>query len=195
MVALLRTFYSGNEPTIATISYVASEFCNRATWGSRIPLGRVLSRQRESRPRASHRRILKRNRSAVDLGQIAHDRQAEARALRRLVRPNAAPHDGLAHRRLYSGAVVVNRNHDMFTLFLAGEPDPGAGPLAGVVEQVAEHLVEVFSLSAEGVRCGRIDLNAEVSFRVDPLERADKSFGGYCDRHARGRRCGGCGGS
>src|SRR5262249_19024110 len=101
-----------------------------------------------------------------------------------LVRPNAAPDDGLAHRRLYSGAVVVNRNHDLFALFRAGEPDPGASPLAGVVEQVAEHLVEVFSLSTEGMRRRRVDLDAEVSFGMRPVERPAESLGGCGYRHA-----------
>src|SRR5262249_58947800 len=90
--------------------------------------------QREPRARAPHRRFLKRNRTAVNLGKIANDRETEAGALRRFVRSNAAPHDGLAHRRLYSGAVVINRNHDPFAFLRAGEPDPGAGPLASVVE-------------------------------------------------------------
>ncbi len=105
------------------------------------PLDHVLSRQRESRTRASHRRVLKRNRSAVNLGEIANDRETEAGALRRFVRSNAAPHDGLAHRMLYSGAVVIDRNHNLFAIFRACEFDPAASPLAGVVEQVPEHLV------------------------------------------------------
>jgi hypothetical protein len=64
-------------------------------------------------------------------------------------------HDCPAHRRLYSRTVVIDRNHDLFALFRAGEPDLGASPLAGVVEQVAEHLVEIFSLSPKGGRLGR----------------------------------------
>jgi len=156
-------------------------------------LDHVLGRQRESRARPSHRRFLKRNRSTVSLGEIANDRETEAGALRRFVRPNAAPHDGLAHQRLYSWAVIIHRNHDPFAFSRAGEPDPGARPLTGVVEQVAEHLVEVFSLSPEGVRRGRIDLNTEVSFGVYPLQRADKSFAGCGNRRSRPRRRGGCG--
>src|SRR5262249_3848572 len=166
-----------------------------ATSANYVPLDHVLSRQRESRARASHRGFLERNRSAVNLGEIANDRQTEAGALPRFVRPNASPHDGLAHRRLYSRTVVINRNHDLFAFLRAGEPDPGAGPLAGVVEQVAEHLVEIFSLSPEGRRRGRIDLDAEVSFGMQPLERADKPLGGCGNRCARSRRSSRCGGS
>jgi hypothetical protein len=43
-----------------------------------LPLDQVLSRQREARARASHRRFLERNRSAVSLGEIANDRETEA---------------------------------------------------------------------------------------------------------------------
>src|SRR5262249_1524799 len=101
----------------------------------------------------------------------------EAGALRCFVRPNAPPHDGFAHRRLDAGTVVIDCNHDLFAFFRAGEPDPGASPPAGIVEQVAEHLVEIFRLAPERVRRGRIDLDAEVSFGMQPLERAYESFG------------------
>ena len=100
------------------------------------------------------------------------------------VRPNAAPHDGLAHRGLDSRTVVFNRDHDPFAFFRGSEPDPSASPLAGVVEQVAEHLVEIFSLSTEGMRCGRIDLDSEVSLGMQSLKRAGKSLGGCGYRHA-----------
>src|SRR5262249_61333069 len=92
------------------------------------------TRKRETPARPSNGKSLKHNQTAVNLGKIANDRETEAGALRRFVRSNAAPHDGLAHRRLYSGAVVINRNHDPFAFLRAGEPDPGAGPLASVVE-------------------------------------------------------------
>jgi hypothetical protein len=143
---------------------------NRTFGRSRSDLDHVLSRQCESRARAPHRRFLKRNRSAVNLGEIANNREAEAGALRRLVRSNAAPQDGLAHRRLYSWTVVINRDHDPFAFFRAGEPHPGASPLACIVEQVAKHLVEVFTLPTEGMRRGRIDLDAEVSFGMQSLK-------------------------
>jgi len=100
------------------------------------------------------------------------------------VRPNTAPHNGLAHRRLYSRPVVINHNYDLFAIFRAGEPDPGASPLARVVEQVAEHFVEIFSLSLERVRRKRVDLDVEVSFGMQLLKRADKSLGGCDYRHA-----------
>jgi hypothetical protein len=70
----------------------------------------------------------------------------------------------------------------MINFFRAGEPDPGASPLAGVVEQVPEHLVEVFLMFPEGERRGRIDLDAEVSFGMKSLQGSDKSFGGCGNR-------------
>jgi hypothetical protein len=69
----------------------------------------------------------------VNFGQIANDRETQAGPLRCFVCSNSTPQDGLAHRRLYSGAVVINRNHDLFAFFRAGEPDTGASPLAGIV--------------------------------------------------------------
>ncbi len=136
---------------------------------------------------------MKRNRSAVNPGEIANDRETEAGSLHRFGSSNAALHDGVSHRRLYSRAVVINRNHDRFTFFRPGEPDLGASPLAGIVEKVAEHLVEIFSLSPEGMRRGPIDLDADTSFGMQPLKRAGKSFGRCGDRRARRRRRGGGG--
>ena len=43
-------------------------------------------------------------------------------------------------------------------------------------------------LSAEGVRRGHIDLDAEASFGMQPLNRSDQSFGGCGNRCARRRR-------
>jgi hypothetical protein len=48
---------------------------NRTFGRSRSDLDHVLSRQCESRARAPHRRFLKRNRSAVNLGEIANNRE------------------------------------------------------------------------------------------------------------------------
>jgi hypothetical protein len=115
--------------------------------------------------------------------------------MRRLIRSNAAPYYGLAHRRLTSGTVVINRNHDPIAFFQTDETDQCASPLAGIVEQVAERLVKIFSLSSKDVRRGRNDLDAEVSFGMQPLECADKPFGGCGDRRSRRRRRGGCGGT
>jgi hypothetical protein len=72
----------------------------------------------------------------------------------------------------------------LFALSQAGEPGFCPSPLAGVVEQIAEHLVEIYSLPLERVRRKHVDLDAEVSFGMQPLERADKYLDGCGYRHA-----------
>ncbi len=59
-------------------------------------------------------------------------------------------------------------------------------PLAGVVEQVAQHLVEVLALAANDVLRRDIEANREPALGVQALERAHQPFGRSRDRAADG---------
>jgi hypothetical protein len=93
-----------------------------------------------------------------------------------------------SHRGLYSRAIAINYDHDLFAFFRAGQFYPGVSPLAGIVEQVHEHLVEIFSLSREGVRSGHINLDEHAAFGVQALKHAGNSFGRRGNRRACPRR-------
>jgi hypothetical protein len=66
--------------------------------------------------------------------EVANDCETKTGALWRFVCANAALHDSFSFRWLNSGAVVINRNHDLFALFRTREPDPAAPPRAGIVQ-------------------------------------------------------------
>ena len=74
----------------------------------RVRVVELARRQLQPRAQAASRRALERDRAAVQLGEIAHDREAEARAGRRFVGPHAAAQDVIPHRRFHARAVVVH---------------------------------------------------------------------------------------
>ena len=62
------------------------------------------------------------------------------------------------------------------------DADARARPLARVVEQVAEHLVEILALAADGVVRRDVDVDREPALGMEPLERAGQPFGGIAHR-------------
>jgi len=106
-----------------------------------------LSRQRESRARASHRRFLKRNRSAVNLGQIANDSETEAGALRRLVRSNASPHDGVALVGIVLGGTLSGSMLPLILREAGFDPAASSAPFVAALADVTG-LVIYFSVTA-----------------------------------------------
>jgi hypothetical protein len=83
---------------------------------------------------------------------ITDNRQPQTGACGGFVRPDAALQHRVAHRRLQARAVIIDGNDD--------EPGVGrccvdghasAAPFAGVVDKVAEHLVQIFPLDADRV--------------------------------------------
>ena len=120
--------------------------------------------------------MVQRDRAAVELREVAHDREAEARARRRFVRAHAALQHCFAERRVEAGAVVVDRDHDVAFFDRRGDRHARARPLAGVVEEVAEELVQIFALAAEGVGRRDVDVDREVARRMQPLHRPHEPF-------------------
>ena len=58
-------------------------------------------------------RLIERDRSSIQLRQIANDRQSEARSCRGLVGADAALEDGIAHGGIKAWTVVVDRDEDV----------------------------------------------------------------------------------
>ena len=65
---------------------------------------------------------------------------------------------------------------------------PRPRPLARVVEEVAEHLVEILALAAEGVIRRYLHVDREAPAGVEALERAGQTLARLEDRRARARR-------
>jgi hypothetical protein len=97
----------------------------------------------------------------------------------------------LAQRGIEAGAVVVDREHDARAPRAPSDAHARPRPLAGVVEQVAEHLVEVLALAADACS-GRPRRRSRAALGVEPQQRAGEPFGRLAHGAARG--CGGAGG-
>ncbi len=94
-------------------------------------------RQPQARSEAAQRRCFQRDRSSIDLCEIADDRKAQPRARRSFIRSHPALQDGLAHPLCQPVPVIVNSDlHGV-----AGPPgvhgQVRASPFARVVEEVA----------------------------------------------------------
>ena len=138
---------SGTRPGMAVDQRARGAAVHRGDLPQGMGTAGLGCRQRECRPDAAHRRGVERDHAAVQLGQVADDRQAEAGAGRGFVGPHAALQHRVAHRRLESRAVVVDGRSTMrVALARRRDRDARARPLARVVEEVAEHLVEVLAL-------------------------------------------------
>jgi Protein of unknown function (DUF1552) len=106
---------------------------------------------------AAHRRRAERDRSAIQLGQVPDNREAEARTWRGLVGADAALQDRLPHRRLEAGAVIVDRDEDAGAVGRRVDRDMRPRPFAGVVEHLDNvreverriQTVEAFNLGGE----------------------------------------------
>ena len=121
--------------------------------------------------------FVRRHAAAVERGQFHHDREPEPRTRLGLVKPPAPPRDLLPLGRRQPRPVVVNHdpNHRTVRLRLLEtdlDRDPCACPLEGVVDQIADHLLEVLPLAAE-LDLGRgLDVDLEVALDVDLGQRA-----------------------
>src|SRR5690606_18766862 len=88
--------------------------------------------------------------AAVELGEVGDDRQAEPGARDLLVEaPPAREHLGAA-RGGKAGAVVLDRDAQLLPRRPFGPDGDAAGrPLAGVVQEVTQHLLEVLARAAK----------------------------------------------
>src|SRR4051812_25062953 len=111
------------------------------------------SRQDQFSAQAADRGGAERQPAAIETGQFDDDREPEAGARLALVKPSTTKRDLLALLRRKAGAVIIdddpqewpaNRWIGPFREDLHG--DPRLRPLAGVVDQIADHLLEVLTL-------------------------------------------------
>src|SRR6478672_5959890 len=67
--------------------------------------------QSQSRPESTSRRRIEFNRPSVQLSEIPHDRESQPRSRRRFIGTHTTRQDGVAHRRLESLPIVVDREN------------------------------------------------------------------------------------
>jgi hypothetical protein len=112
-------------------------------------------------------------RSAVQLRQLAGNRQAEAIPGRAFIDAMAGPHD--IDRLLIgkAGAVILDGHLDHRSDSVCGDKNALFCPFAGVVEQIAKQLVEILRFASEGDIRSNAGLVVDALFGVELFECAD----------------------
>jgi hypothetical protein len=131
------------------------------------------------------RRFVERNRTAVQLSEIAHDCQPQSRSRRCFVGAHAALEHRFAHRWFDTGTVVVDRDDDARVVERRRDDHARPGPLTRVVEQIAEHFLDILSLPAHAVIGRHADIDRESALGVQAQQRARERARGVRDRAAR----------
>ena len=133
------------------------------------------------------------DRAAVNLGDIADDGEAEpGPGLAGGVEPGAAGEQAAALFRRDSGAVVLDQDIDLGALRLDRHEHPPATIFGGILDEVAEHFVEVLALDPDLrlMIAGDVDRDALMEpvdraldrLEADPHARAGLSRGAPADR-------------
>lgn len=91
--------------------------------------------------------------AAIKLGDVDDNGEAEPRSRRGLVEPTTSLQD-FSHGALrQTGAIIVDQQRDPLgvrCLFdRKRDLDGGRGPFEGVVEEIAQHLLQILLLAAE----------------------------------------------
>ena len=92
------------------------------------------------------------------------------------IRTHATQQNSFAHLRWKARSIVVDRDLDRApgAPRLDGHARPA--PLACVIEQVADHLVEIFPLNADGQILRHAHVDRQTAFRIQAPQRARKPF-------------------
>src|SRR5690606_18087357 len=106
-------------------------------------------RQRQNRRKPPERRPLERQPAAVEFGDVAHDGEPEAASRHRLVQTHPALLDRLQAGIVEAWPVIVDLDGEAAVRGLDRQADPAPRPFVGIVEQVAEHLLEILALAAK----------------------------------------------
>ena len=87
-----------------------------------------------------------------------------------------------------AGAVVLDDQAELSGRDLRTDPDPGPGPLAGVVEQVAAELEQVVAVHGHRQWPNQVGFDLQVAFAVEAIEARDEfpDHLGQVDALARG---------
>src|SRR5262249_335954 len=113
--------------------------------------------------------------------RLRHDREAKSRTRLGLIEPLAAGRRLLALLRRHPGAVIAHHHIDpepsVRRRVHAGansDTNPSRRPLAGVVEEIASHFLEILFFAAEPGALWAFDDNGNALVEMDALERAGK---------------------
>src|SRR5262245_23299030 len=136
-------------------------------------------RQHQFRAQPADRRGAERETAAIEAGEFDHDRKPQPRARLGLIETAAAASHLLALLRRKPGPVVVD--HDPYdpTIFSGirlfrerFNRHPRLRPLAGIVDKVADHFLEVLLLAPEAGTLGRVAFDEHTAMLFAPFHSA-----------------------
>ena len=84
-----------------------------------------------------------------------------------------------AATKVQTGTIVIHSDDDAAVAFRRLDDDAGSRPLARVVEQIPEHLVEIFALTAEDVAGVHAYLDCDATIGVQSVQRARERLRQY----------------
>src|SRR6516162_1887134 len=169
----MTTVFSGDR--------VGAKLCSRSVNGGRRGWRLSRPRQHEFGAQPADRRGTEREAAAIEAGEFDHDRKPQPRARLGLVETAAAAGDLLALLRRKPRPVVVDHDaHDptiipwirLFRECLDGHPR--LRPLAGIVDKVADHFLEVLLLATEACTLGRVDVDGDTAMVMNLFHRASE---------------------
>src|SRR5215471_7239432 len=144
-------------------------------------VGKLRPGQREFRAQAADRRGAEREAAAIETGKLDHDRKPEAGARLGLIEPAAAAGHLLALLRRKPRSVVVDHDaYDPTIIFWIRlfreclDRHPRLRPLAGIVDKIADHFLEVLLLAAKAGALGRVDVDGDTAMVINLFHRASE---------------------
>jgi hypothetical protein len=129
--------------------------------------------QVEGRPQPAEFGILQGQSAAVKGGNFRNDIKAETGSRHRFIEPGAARQHSCPVLGCQVRPVVFDGDFKPPALGTGGDSDPFAGPFAGIVHQIAEHLFKVLGIAPK-----QIKLEITESLLMDNLARAAVTLNG-----------------
>ena len=121
-------------------------------------------------------------RSAIQVGKIGHDRETESGARHVGVKPAAALGRDRRLRFRQARTIVIDLDEQSSFAQLACCGDLRARPLARIVEQIAEHLFEIFDVARKQWCARGVISHVEIALCMNPAHSDHKRLHNRIDR-------------
>ena len=120
----------------------------------------------------------------VKLGDIAHDRQAEAAARHRFIMALATTEDMVAGRLLKARPVVLDAESEPVIAVLQGDANLRFRPFTGVVHEIADHLLKILAFAQEDKILAAGDGDLDPAIAIDSRQGSPEFLGDRRDAGA-----------
>ncbi len=152
---------------------------------NRVENSRGSSRwEHEARAQSGAVAPLESERPTIQPGKVVHDGEAEAMAGGVYVCTRSSLHDPIEHGGVDAGTIIVDEERHGVDAAGRRHDHRGSSPLARVVEQIPEHLLEVFGLAPHDERFSDENFERQRSARVEAADGVHDPVGRRSDLRA-----------